>query len=103
MKSVPGENPLRGVVELQGEVIAFRDEGEKCGVFISSNEGWSAAPLSYWVKLKDVVKPENLLNGRTNLPLIPKRTVQPCPMNLTLFKQVLNGFLKCVTMGKVLQ
>lgn len=61
--TVPGENPIRGVLELNNEVIAFRDNGEKCGGFISSSQGWSAIPNTYLVKLKNVVKPENLLNG----------------------------------------
>lgn len=50
--TVPGENPIRGVLELNNEVIAFRDNGEKCGGFISSSQGWSAIPNTYLVKLK---------------------------------------------------
>lgn len=60
---VPGTEKIRGVVELRGEVIAFRDNGEKCGAFISSNNGWSAVPATYLVKLKNLVKPENLLDN----------------------------------------
>ena len=60
---VPGIDKIRGVVELDKEVIAFRDNGEKCGVFISSNNGWSAVPATYLVKLKNLVKPENLLDN----------------------------------------
>lgn len=60
---VPGMDKIRGVVELNGEVIAFRDNGEKCGAFISSNNGWSPVPASYLVKLKNLVKPENLLDN----------------------------------------
>nr|DAV87247.1 MAG TPA: stabilization protein [Caudoviricetes sp.] len=58
---VPGTEKIRGVVELSGEVIAFRDNSEHCGAFISSNNGWSAVPATYLVKLKSLVKPENLL------------------------------------------
>ena len=60
---VSGADKIRGVVELGGEVIAFRDNGEKCGAFISSNNGWSAVPATYLVKLKNLVKPENLLDN----------------------------------------
>lgn len=61
VSAVPGTEKIRGVVELSGEVIAFRDNSEHCGAFISSNNGWSAVPATYLVKLKSLVKPENLL------------------------------------------
>ena len=61
VSAVPGTEKIRGVVELSGEVIAFRDNSEHCGAFISSNNGWSAVPATYLVKLKNLVKPENLL------------------------------------------
>lgn len=60
---VPGVDKIRGVVELNGEVIAFRDNGNKCSAFISSNDGWSTAPNTYIAKLKNLVKPENLLDN----------------------------------------
>ena len=63
VSAVPGMDKIRGVVELNGEVIAFRDDGEKCGAFITSNNGWSPVPASYLVKLKNLVKPENLLDN----------------------------------------
>ncbi|MBN6067400.1 hypothetical protein HYE54_01020 [Aggregatibacter actinomycetemcomitans] len=63
VSAVPGVDKIRGVAELNGEVIAFRDNGEKCGTFISSNNGWSPVPASYLVKLKNLVKPENLLDN----------------------------------------
>lgn len=63
VSAVPGADKIRGVVEFGGEVIAFRDNGEKCGAFISSNNGWSAVPATYLVKLKNLVKPENLLDN----------------------------------------
>lgn len=61
VSAVPGTEKIRGVVELSGEVIAFRDNSEHCGAFISSNNGWSAVPATYLVKLKNLVKPESLL------------------------------------------
>lgn len=63
VSAVPGADKIRGVVELSGEVIAFRDNSEHCGAFISSNNGWSAVPTTYLVKLKNLVKPENLLDN----------------------------------------
>lgn len=63
VSAVPGADKIRGVVEFGGEVIAFRDNGEKCGAFISSNSGWSAVPATYLVKLKNLAKPENLLDN----------------------------------------
>lgn len=61
--AVPGVDKVRGVVELNGEVIAFRDNGEKCGAFISTSNGWSPVPVSYLVKLREPVKPEKLLDN----------------------------------------
>lgn len=60
---VPGTGNIRGVVELNDELIAFRDNGDRCGVFISSDNGWTAAQATYIAKLKNLVKPENLLDN----------------------------------------
>lgn len=58
---VPGVDNIRGIVELDSEVIAFRDDGNRCDAFISSDNGWTVAPVTYLVKLKDIVKPENII------------------------------------------
>lgn len=60
---VPGNDIIRGVVELDGEIIVFRDNTESCDVFISSNNGWSATPTTYLIKLKNIEKPENILTN----------------------------------------
>lgn len=58
---VPGTEKIRGVVELSGKVFAFRDNSEQCSAFIGSNNGWSEVTATYLAKLKNLVKPENLL------------------------------------------
>ncbi len=63
VEAISGKNPLRGVVELNNELIVFRDEGEKCGVFYSHSQGWQAAPTTYLVTLSQVLKPENLIRN----------------------------------------
>ena len=60
---VPGMGNIRGVVELDNKLIAFRDDGDRCGVFISSDSSWTVAQATYIAKLKDLVKPENLLDN----------------------------------------
>lgn len=60
---VPGTGNIRGVVELNDNLIAFRDDGDRCGVFISSDNSWTTAQATYIAKLKNLVKPENLLDN----------------------------------------
>ncbi|MBS6026354.1 MAG: hypothetical protein KH899_01940 [Haemophilus pittmaniae] len=61
VSATPGIGNIRGVVELDGELIAFRDGDQQCGVFISSDSDWSIVQSTYLAKLKDLVKPDNLL------------------------------------------
>ena len=60
---VPGTGKIRGVVELDNQLIAFRDDGDRCGVFISSDSSWTVPQSTYIAKLKNLVKPENLLDN----------------------------------------
>lgn len=60
---VPGTGNIRGVVELDNRLIAFRDDGDRCSAFISSDNSWTAAQATYIAKLKNLVKPENLLDN----------------------------------------
>lgn len=60
---VPGTGNIRGVVELDNKLIAFRDDGDRCGTFIGSDNSWTVAQATYIAKLKNLVKPENLLDN----------------------------------------
>lgn len=63
VQAVPGESALRGVVELNEQMIAFRDQAVGCGVFIATKTGWQAAPTNYLVELKEMSKPQDLIDG----------------------------------------
>ncbi|MFC0939008.1 hypothetical protein ACFGYY_06490 [Pasteurella multocida] len=63
VQPVTGENTLRGVVELNDQVIAFRDQSSECGVFLATKTGWQQAPTTYLVELKEIVKPKDFIDG----------------------------------------
>lgn len=64
VNTVPGESDIRGVVELEGNIIAFRDIGEKCGVFLSDvQQGWKEVGVTYVIQLQDIKKPKDLISG----------------------------------------
>ena len=48
---------------MDDKLIAFRDDGDRCGVFVSSDNSWTVAQATYIAKLKNLVKPENLLDN----------------------------------------
>lgn len=63
VKAVPGNEFIRGVVELNEQVIAFRDQEEKCGVFFATENGWKESAQTYIVQLKEISKPQDLIDG----------------------------------------
>ena len=63
VQAVPGKNALRGVVELNEQIIAFRDQENSCGVFLASKTGWQTAPTTYFIELKDISKPQDFIDG----------------------------------------
>ncbi|QEH09355.1 hypothetical protein E3U35_03060 [Histophilus somni] len=63
VQAVPGENALRGVVELNEQIIAFRDGENACEVFLATKTGWQSAPATYFVELKDISKPKEFIDG----------------------------------------
>ncbi len=63
VKAVPGNEFIRGVIELNGQVIAFRDQEEKCSVFFATENGWQESIQTYIVQLKEISKPQDLIDG----------------------------------------
>lgn len=61
--AVNGQGNILGVVELDEQLIAFRDQEEECGVFYSHANGWQKAAPTYLVELKEISRPKQLTDG----------------------------------------
>ncbi|OBX09602.1 hypothetical protein QV08_01305 [Gallibacterium salpingitidis] len=64
VRSVDGEGILRGVAELNENLIVFRDQDLFCGAFISDkDEGWKPVPKTYVIELSVSAHPEYFADG----------------------------------------
>lgn len=63
VKAVPGQGYLLGVVELGKQLITFRSQGDECGVFYATSQGWQKAPSTYQSELEELTQPDKLAQG----------------------------------------
>ncbi|WP_424410081.1 hypothetical protein [Pasteurella sp. PK-2025] len=63
VQEVPGDGNVLGVVELHDQIIAFRNQDEKCGVFIATESGWQTPQKTYVAHLKEITNPKDLIDG----------------------------------------